>query len=112
MHICTMLSLAMDNMIDDQENNDFDVTTKKHKEEGTKRKVLDAADRKKIQKEISRHPNQLQMSNTSVLLNIVNGLVAVARRSMFTTQWPSASVWRRNLNAVCLQDSTNPFTQK
>ena len=76
MHVCTMLSLAMDNMFDDQENNDFDVTTKKHKEEGAKRKVLDAADRKKIQEEISRHPHPLQMSNTSVLLNIVNGLVA------------------------------------
>jgi hypothetical protein len=75
-HICNTVSLAMHDMFHDHEDEDYDVKTDRHKEEGKQRKKLDTADRKKIQQELGRYPHPLQQRDTDALFNIVNGHVA------------------------------------
>ena len=72
-HICNSISIALDIMFQDSENEEYEAKTGRHKEEGKQRKVLDAADRKKIERELSRYPHPLQQTETDVLFNIVNG---------------------------------------
>ncbi len=75
-HVCNAVSLAMDDMFHDRDDDEYDPTTDKHKEEGLQRKKLDELDRHKIQQELSKYPHPLEQHDTDVLVNIVNGQVA------------------------------------
>ena len=74
--ICNAVSLAMDNMFDETEDEDQEDSTGRHKEEGKRRRQLDNEDRKKIILEVERHTNPLLTKATEPLYNIINGLVA------------------------------------
>ncbi len=75
-HVCNSLSLAMDNMFDDKENNLTGSQNSSHREEGEPRMQLDADDRRKIINELQKHTNPLSTQSGDVLYNIVNGRVA------------------------------------
>ena len=75
-HICSNVSQSMDAMFQSNEDEDYDIRTNKHKEEGKQRKQLDTTDRKKIQQELGRYSHPLQQTDTNSLFNIVNGRVA------------------------------------
>lgn len=70
-HVCNMLSLQMDEMFEDHENLMGDY----HKEEGAKRKRLDAEDRNKLRGELRKYTHPLK-SNANRVVNIVTGRVA------------------------------------
>lgn len=72
--ICSHISSTMDSMYDSQDTSANVQAT--HKEEGDKRRVLEAADRKKIQEELQKHSHPLREQSES-LYNIVNGKVAI-----------------------------------
>ena len=73
-HVCNLVSLAMDNLFEIEMDDDFGLDDK-HKEEGIRRRKLDAEDREKIMIEVGRYPNPLQEPSQH-LFNIVNGQVA------------------------------------
>ncbi len=74
-HVCNTVSLAMDGMFV-SEDEEFDTTTDRHKEEGKQRRILDRTDRIKIEQELNKHPNPLRQSDSDMLFNIINGHVA------------------------------------
>ncbi len=82
-HICTTLSLAMDNMFGSVRDDEFNHKTLNHKEEGTSRRQLDCVDRNKLREEFALYPHPLQIEELqnenqtpSHLSNIVNGCTA------------------------------------
>lgn len=70
-HICNTVSQGMDKMFEGEEE-DYDVQSDKHKEEGNNRRKLDADDRKKVLDELKKYPHPLKHDSVD-LINIVNG---------------------------------------
>lgn len=62
-HVCNAVSLAMDGMFNDQLDEEYNLKSDRHKEEGMQRKKLDAADRNKIQTELSKYPHPLHQDD-------------------------------------------------
>src|SRR6218665_1327694 len=71
-HLCNTLSLLLDSMFEERME-EYDAQTGGHKEEGEKRKKLDARDRNNIREELSRHMNPVTMHTEEPLCNIING---------------------------------------
>ena len=61
----------MDTMFSDEEKS----ATKRHKEEGQNRQMMDAADRQKVKDKINQHTHPLNPQSDK-LINIINGKVA------------------------------------
>ena len=57
-HICNMVCLSMDDMFETNTDENAGTEIKRHKEEGLKRRIADADDRKKIKDELKQdtHP--------------------------------------------------------
>jgi hypothetical protein len=75
-HICNTVILSLDNMFESEDTDEeFDQTKQKHKEEGKKRRIMDAEDRQKIRNELQKHTHSLKTKSDKIL-NIVNGRLA------------------------------------
>lgn len=75
-HLCTMLSLAIDNMFEDNKDKEYDTVTQKHKKEGENRRKLDSIDRNKLKKKLALHFHPLHQNDESEIFIIVNGCTA------------------------------------
>lgn len=74
--LCNSFTLAYDTMHDEEPDEEYDPGTKTHKEEGKRRKELDAADRNAVISEMKKYTNPLCMNPDEKLINIVTGRVA------------------------------------
>ena len=75
-HLCNSFTLAYGMMHDEEPDEEYDPGTKTHKEEGKRRKELDAADGNSIILERKKYTNPLCMNPDEELINIVTGRVA------------------------------------
>ncbi len=80
-NICNLVSLLMDIMFDDADEEDNDKQSK-HKEQGMNRKMFDSDDKQKIRNEFKKYINPLH-AGTDKLVKIVNGCIADDK-----IQWP------------------------
>ena len=75
-HTCNIISVSMDQMSDGQDN-ELHMPSDYHREEGTKRKILDTNDdRMKLYLEFPIYPYPLKQDFDGALCNIVNCHVA------------------------------------
>ncbi len=70
-----MLSMAMDDMFENDRDAEY-AKSNKHKEEGEGRRKLDSDDREKLRNELARNAHPLQQADDCKLFNIANGCVA------------------------------------
>ena len=71
--ICAHVTLAIDSMF----SADDEMREEKRKEEGEKRRILDADDRNRVYEELKKHSHPLKLTSSS-LYNIINGKMANA----------------------------------
>ena len=75
-YLCNGFTLAYDMMHDEEPDEEYDPGTKTHKEEGKRRKELDAADRNAIISEMKKYNIPLCINPDDELINIDTGRVA------------------------------------
>ena len=80
-NICNTMSIAMDSMFENSDD-EYDATQDKHKEEGQHRRKLDFQDRQKIYQEFQQHLNPLT-TETDSLVNICTGCIADERVNVY-----------------------------
>ena len=80
-HICNTVSLAMGDMFDNEEDGEMRGPHVKHREEGLRRRRLDADDRAKIKEELKQHTNPFEVAATSPI-NIMNGHIGGSNMSV------------------------------
>ena len=73
-HTCNIIYVSMDQMVDEQDD-EHDMQTDYHKEEGTRRRRLDTENRMKIHLEFQKNLHPLKQDCEGALFNIVNGHV-------------------------------------
>ena len=71
-HMCNTVSLAMDDMFDNEDDSEMGGPHVKHKEEGLRRRRLDADDRAKVKQELAQRTHPFKVVATSPM-NIMNG---------------------------------------